>query len=492
MSYILAIDQSTSATKALLFDVTARVVDSEVRNHRQLYPQPGWVEHDAEEIWGNVLEVLGAIAQRNRDKANAAIGLAITNQRETFLVFDRRSGKPLHHAIVWQCRRGTAICDELNAEGHGESVREKSGLKLDSYFSAPKIKWLMKQKPELGRQLESGEALIGTIDAYLIYRLTACKVFATDPTNASRTLLYNIDRLRWDEQLCKLFDVPMRALPEVRESFANFGVTDVAGLLPVRLPICGVMGDSQASLFAQGCHEPGMAKATFGSGTSLLLNAGQQLTTSDFGAVTALAWVYRGCPVYALEGIINYSSATIAWLKDQLGLICDAAETASLAQSVDDNVGVYFVPAFSGLGAPYWNSEARAAIVGMTAHTRKEHVVRAALEAITYQIRDVLEMMGSVAGVVPQSLCADGGPTRNEFLMQFTADIARVELRVADVAESSARGAALAGMLGLKVLNSLPEMAALPRSIRTYIPTMPVDKAQQLYSGWQAAVQRVL
>jgi glycerol kinase len=490
MSYILAIDQSTSATKAMLFDFAARVVDSETRTHRQLYPQAGWVEHDAEEIWRNVLETLGAIASRNRDKASAAIGLAITNQRETFVAFDRRSGRPLHPAVVWQCRRGVAICDEL--DGQGEIVRDKTGLKLDSYFSGPKIKWLINQKPELRQQFECGEALLGTIDTYLIYRLTAGEVFATDPTNASRTLFFDIGRLRWDEELCRLFDVPMRALPEVRESFAYFGQSDAEGLLPAKLPICGVMGDSQASLFAQGCYEPGMAKATFGSGTSLLLNAGQQLTTSEPGAVTALAWVYRGQPTYALEGIINYSSATIAWLKDQLGLIHDADETARLANSVKDNAGVYFVPAFSGLGAPHWSSEARAAVLGMTAHTQKEHVVRAALEAIAYQIRDVLEMMGSGPAIAPRSLYADGGPTRNEFLMQFTADITGVELRVADVAESSARGAAIAGMLGLKVFKSLAELAALTRNIRTYQPKMPADKVQQLYSGWQAAVRRVL
>jgi glycerol kinase len=490
MSYILAIDQSTSATKAVLFDSAARIVDSESRTHQQVYPQASWVEHDAEEIWRNVLDVLGAIARRNPDKVSAAIGLAITNQRETFVVIDRRSGRPLYPAIVWQCRRGVAICNEL--DGQGEIVRNKTGLRLDSYFSGPKIKWLIDHKPELFRQLECGEALLGTIDTYLIYRLTTGEVFATDSTNASRTLLFDIGRLRWDEELCTLFKVPMRALAEVRESFAHFGQTDAEGALPAKLPICGVIGDSQASLFAQGCYEPGMAKATFGSGTSLLLNAGQQLTTSEAGTVTALAWVYRGRPTYALEGIINYSSATIAWLKDQLCLIQDADETARLSNSVQDNAGVYFVPAFSGLGAPYWSSEARAAVLGMTAHTRKEHVVRAALEAIAYQIRDVLEMMGSGAAIAPRSLYADGGPTRNEFLMQFTADITGVELRVADVAESSARGAAMAGMLGMKEFDSWTELAALPRNMRTYKPSMPADKVQRLYVGWQAAVRRVL
>jgi glycerol kinase len=398
----------------------------------------------------------------------------------------------LHNAIVWQCRRGGPVCNQLKTEGHSETVGRKTGLKLDTYFSGSKLKWLINQDPELRRQLKCADALVGTIDAYLIYRLTNSTVFATDPTNASRTLLYDIGRLRWDEELCTLFDVPMRALPEVRESFDNFGETDADGILPTKLPISGVIGDSQASLFAQCCYSIGMAKATFGSGTSLLLNIGERSEIPQPGAVTALAWVRQGCPTYALEGIINYSSATIAWLKDQLALIDDAEDTATLASSVEDNAGVYLVPAFSGLSAPYWSSDARAAILGMTAYTRKEHVVRAALEAISYQIRDVLDSMRLDSAVIPKLLYADGGPTRNEFLMQFTADITGVELRVASVAESSARGAAFVGMLGLGAVNSFSELVALPRDIRTYIPRMPANQVHQLYAGWKSAVSRVL
>ncbi|MEX2093360.1 MAG: glycerol kinase GlpK [Pirellulales bacterium] len=492
MTHVLAIDQSTSATKAVLFDATGTVIDKASREHRQIYPQPGWVEHDAEEIWQNVLAVVGELAGRQREKLADAVGIAITNQRETIVVFDRKTGQPLSNAIVWQCLRGNPMCRELADAGHAEVIRQKTGLKLDTYFSGSKLKWLLCERPEIRALLAGGDALVGTIDTYLIYRLTSGDMFATDPTNASRTLLYDVGKLRWDEELCQLFDVPLRALGEVRESFAQFGVSDAAGRLPSKLPICGVMGDSQASLFAQCCYEPGSAKATFGSGTSVMLNIGNEFKRSGQGAVAALAWVHQGRPTYALEGIINYSSATISWLKDQLGLIHDAAESDALARSVDDNGGVYLVPAFSGLSAPYWSPDARAAIVGMTAHSRKEHIVRAALEAIAYQIRDVLEVMCRDAGVAPQVLHADGGPTRNEFLMQFTADVAGVELVTAEVPESSALGVAMAGLLGLGHAKSFKDLAAMPRTTRAYRPSMGRDKANQLYAGWQTAVKRVL
>jgi glycerol kinase len=541
---ILALDQSTSATKAVLFDDAGQVLDRASRDHRQIYPQPGWVEHDAEEIWQNVLAVVREVAERNREKLAQLAGLSITNQRETILVFDRATGQPLHNAIVWQCRRGDPICQQLreqvmgiapasgaandalvvgSAAGMGESlcsstaqnvrrggapnssrggcappitveefVRNKTGLKIDTYFSASKLKWLIAEKPDLAARLKSGNAVIGTIDAYLVHRLTGGKVFATDHTNASRTLLFDIGKLRWDEELCALFDVPPRALPEVRESAAQFGDTDAAGALPKRVPIVGVMGDSQASLFAQRCYQPGMAKATFGTGTSVLLNIGNQFRLSEKGAVVALAWVWQGKPTYACEGIINFSAATIEWLKNQLGLIQNVSEVEALATSVADNGGVYLVPAFAGLSAPYWSPDARAAITGMTAHTRKEHVVRAALESIAYQIRDVLDMMRADAKLELQALHADGGPTRNKFLMQFTADMTGAELKVSEVAESSAWGAAMSGLLGLGVCKSLDDLAALPRETKVFRPQMDAAKAKQLHAGWLTAVKRVL
>jgi glycerol kinase len=492
MPLLLAIDQSTSATKAVLFDAHGKVLDRASRDHRQIYPQPGWVEHDAEEIWRNVLAVIREVAGRNPDKISQLACLSITNQRETILVFDRATGKPLHNAIVWQCRRGDPVCQKLREQGHEDLVRSKTGLKIDTYFSASKLKWLVAEKPAIAARLKNGDAVIGTIDTYLVHRLTGGKVFATDHTNASRTLLFDIGRLRWDEELCRLFDVPLRALPEVRESAAQFGDTDAAGALPKRVPIFGVMGDSQASLFAQRCYQPGMAKATFGTGTSVLLNIGNKFRSSEKGAVTALAWVWRGQPTYAFEGIINFSAATIEWLKNQLGLIQNASEVEALATSIPDNGGVYLVPAFAGLSAPYWSPDARAAITGLTAHTRKEHIVRAALESIAYQIRDVLEMMRADAKLELQNLHADGGPTRNKFLMQFTADMAGVELKVSEVAESSAWGAAMSGLLGLGICKSLDDLAALPREVKSFRPQMDAAKATQLHCGWLAAVKRVL
>ncbi len=492
MSLVLAIDQSTSATKAVLFDAQGAVRDRASREHRQIYPRPGWVEHDAEEIWQNVLAVVREITGRHRDRLAQLAGVSITNQRETILVFDRATGRPLHHALVWLCRRGEPICQNLRDQGLEGMVRGKTGLKIDTYFSASKIKRLVREKPEIAAKLENGEAVVGTMDAYLVHRLTGGKVFATDSTNASRTLLFDINRLCWDEQLCELFDVPLNALPEVRESAAHFGETDLDGLLPRRVPLCGVMGDSQASLFAQRCYQPGMVKATFGTGTSVLLNIGDQFSLSEGGAVSALAWVWRGQPTYAFEGIINFSAATISWLKNQLGLIQSSSEVAQLATAVPDTGGVYLVPAFAGLSAPYWKPEARAAIIGMTAHTRREHIARAAEEAIAYQIRDVLQMMRADAQIKLQNLCADGGPTRDHFLMQFTADLAELDLTVSEVPEASAWGAAMNGLLGLGVCHSLEELAALPREVRTYRPQMDPARAKRLHDGWLAAVRRIL
>lgn len=492
MSLILALDQSTSATKAVLFDTRGKVLDRAWRNHRQIYPQPGWVEHDAEEIWKNVLAVIGEIAKRNRAQLSKLAAVSITNQRETVLVFDRQTSKPLHQALVWQDRRGDAICAKLTKQGHGPSVLKKTGLKIDTYFSASKVRWLIENKPAIAAKLKSGEAVVGTIDAYLVHRLTGGKVFATDFTNASRTLLFDIGKLKWDAELCKLFKVPLSALPEVRESAAQFGETTANGFLPRPVPIIGVMGDSQAALFAQRCYEPGTAKATFGTGTSVLLNIGDKLRVSEQGAVTALAWVYQGQPTYAFEGLINFSAATVEWLKNQLGLIQSATEVEKLALCVKDNGGVYLVPAFAGLSAPYWSPEARAAIVGMTAHTNKAHVVRAAQEAISYQIRDVLEMMRADARVKLQSLHADGGPTRNKFLMQFTADLTRTEIKVAEVAESSAWGVAMNGLLGLGICKTLSDLEKLPQPKTLLRPKMSPTEAARLHAGWRAAVKRVL
>jgi glycerol kinase len=492
MSVILAIDQSTSATKAVLFDVRGKVLDKTSRGHRQIYPQPGWVEHDAGEIWKNVLAVIGEITKRNRRQMSRLAGLSVTNQRETVVVFDRITGKPLHNAIAWQDRRGDAICNKLCRQGRDNSVSEKTGLKIDTYFSASKLRWLVENKPMLSAKLKSGEAVVGTIDTFLIHRLTAGKVFATDFTNASRTLLFDIGKLCWDEALCKLFRVPARALAEVRESAAKFGETNANGILPDQIPIIGVIGDSQASLFAQKCFLPGMAKATFGTGTSIMLNVGEKNPSSKNGAVTALASVLNGKPTYAFEGIINSSAATIEWLKNQLRLIQHSGEVEKLAASVADNGGVYFVPAFAGLSAPYWSQAARAALLGMTAHTSRAQIARAAEESIAYQIRDVLDAMRAESRIKLRNLHADGGPTRDKFLMQFTADITRAEIKVAEVAESSAWGAAMNGLIGLGINKSPADFKGLPGKQKVFRPRMDSKLVEKNYRGWKQAVKRVL
>jgi glycerol kinase len=481
MPIILAIDQSTSATKALLFDQAGKVIERASLDHRQIYPRPGWVEHDAEEIWRNTLGVVGNL------KPHGPLCLSISNQRETIVVFDRATGKPLHNAIVWQDRRGDPTCAELTA--HSEMVARKTGLKIDTYFSASKLTWLIRNHPDIARKLAEGEALIGTIDTYLIYRLTEGKTFSTDHTNASRTLLFDISSLKWDEELCRLFGVPMRALAEVRDSTAPFGSTKLFG---GEIPICGVMGDSQASLLGHRCFSPGMAKVTLGTGSSVLLNVGPALKAGGDGACSAVAWTHAGKPTYSFEGIINYSAGTIAWLKDQLGLIKSADETEGLARSVEDNGGVYLVPAFTGLSAPHWSPDARAAIVGMSAHTSRAHVVRAALESIAYQIRDVLESMKSRAGVDLKQINADGGATRNAFLMQFLADMTGLEVTAAQAPDCSPLGAAFAGMLGMGAAASFDDLAKLPRDVITYRPAMERHRADALHASWQRAVKQVL
>jgi glycerol kinase len=492
MTHVLAIDQSTSATKALLYDANGRCLDRTAREHRQIYPQPGWVEHDLDEIWQNVMTVVRELVSRHPDKVRSLACVSLTNQRETIGLFEKRTGRPLHHGIVWQCRRGAEKCRELTEAGHGPRLTELTGLRLDTYFSASKLNWLIRRDAEWKGMLQRGDALVGTIDTYLIHRLTEGAIFATDHTNACRTLLYDIGKLRWDSWLCKLFDVPPESLPEVRESSSLFGETTFDGILPQPVPICGVMGDSQASLFAQRCFNPGAAKVTFGTGSSVLLNIGDKLRYSRSGAVSTIAWVWQGRPTYALEGIINFSAATITWLKDQLGLLQSSAEAAELAAAVPDNGGVYLVPAFAGLSAPHWKPEARAAIIGLTAHSARNHVVRAAEESMAYQLHDVLQMMNREAGVPLRTIRADGGPTRDNFLMQFTADVLRIELQVAQVPDCSALGAVMAGMLGIGLRSNPEELAALPRETKLYLPQMDEAVVQHNIAGWNEAVQRVL
>ncbi len=488
----LAIDQSTSATKALLFDADGRALDRESREHQQHYPRPGWVEHDAEEIWQNTLAVLHGLLARQAARVGAISSLSITNQRETIVVFERGTGRPLHRALVWQCRRGDEFCAAHAAAGREALVHAKTGLRLDAYFSASKLQWLLRNQPGLRDRLADGSALIGTIDAYLIYRLTQGRVFATDATNASRTLLFDIARLAWDDELCALWEVPRQALPEVRDSSAAFGETTLEGTFVNPLPIRGVMGDSQASLFAQRCFAPGAAKVTFGTGSSLLLNIGATPRFSKQGVLTALAWTHAGVPTYAFEGIVISSASTLTWLRDQLGLAADVPALEELALSVPDNGGVHLVPAFTGLGLPHWRPEARGAILGLSSHSDRRHVARAAFESIAFQIRDALDAMRAEAGVPLVALHGDGGSTASRFLMQFCADICGVELYVATMSDCSPLGAVLAGQLGLGVAASLGALAAQPREDVVYSPRLEAAEGNRLTEGWRRAVGRVI
>lgn len=492
MTRILAIDQSTSATKALLFDLDGRCLDKVSRDHRQHYPQPGWVEHDAEEIWQNTLAVCRELLERHETATANLAGISITNQRETVVVFERGSGKPLCPAMVWQCRRGNELCATHEAAGAGKDIRARSGLYLDAYFSASKLQWLVRNRPELAARLASGEALIGTIDAYLVYRLTDGEVFATDSTNASRTLLYDINTRGWSDALCALWEVPMRALPEVRESGARFGSTTLGGALPEPRPIAGIMGDSQAALFAHGCFQPGSAKATFGTGSSVMLNIGDQPLNPGSGVVTALAWEFDGQPTYAFEGIIIHSASTLTWLRDQLGVLESIDDVEALAGEVDDTGGVYLVPAFSGLGFPHWAPEARALITGLSGYSDRRHVARAALESMAYQLQDVLAAMQAESGVTLGRLHADGGPTANRLLMQFTADITRTELQVAHAPDCSALGAAMMGMVGLGIHDSLEPFTASSPDDTVLTPSMSEADSRSRLDGWRQAVNQAL
>ena len=492
MPYYLAIDQSTSATKALLFSASGEFIDKESIEHAQIYPQPGWVEHDAEEIWGNLLTVCARLLARRPEVREQLRCLSLTNQRETLVVFEKGSGKPLGKAMVWQCRRGAALCREAEEQGYGRLVEERTGLKIDAYFTGSKLKWLMRNMPEVAELIRNGQALVGTVDAYLIYRLTSGSVFATDTTNASRTLLYDIGAMRWDEELCELWEVPVAALPEARDSGARFGETILGGILDTPLPICGVMGDSQAALFAQGCFEPGSAKVTFGTGSSILMQLGEEYRRSKSGVLTTLAWSIDGVPRYAFEGIVISSASTLAWLRDQLGLFQSYDQVEPMARSLTSNGGVYLVPAFTGLGLPYWQPEARAAIVGLSPICDRRHIVRAGLESIGFQVCEALAAMREEAGLELRRLQADGGATNNGFLMQFVADLCGVELAVSSMADCSALGAAMAGMLGMGDAASLEALPRVGAEAISYAPELKRIEATGLLGAWRSAVAQTV
>ncbi|WP_438431320.1 glycerol kinase GlpK [Gorillibacterium sp. sgz500922] len=486
--YILALDQGTSSCRAILFDHGGRAVSTAQREYAASYPRSGWVEQDAAEIWRIQRVVMREAAQRADGRIEA---IGITNQRETVIVWDRQTGRPLHPAIVWQCRRTAEDCARLKADGMEDEIRSRSGLVIDPYFSATKLAWLLREVPGLREKAEKGDALFGTVDSWLIWNLTGGKVHATDVSNASRTMLFNIHRLDWDEELCRLFGVPRAMLPEVRPSSADFG--RVEGIPECEgAPIAGAAGDQQAALFGQACHEEGMLKNTYGTGCFLLMNTGERPCASKHGLLTTVAWQAEGRIEYALEGSVFTAGAVVQWLRDGLSLIREASETEALALSVPDTDGVYFVPAFNGLGTPYWNPDARGMITGISRGTRREHIVRAALEAVAYQTADVIRAMESESGIPLSELRADGGMVRNRFLMQFQADILGRAVSLPEEPETTALGAAYLAGLQVGLWSGRGELKRLWTERERFRPAMEAERRERLYAEWERAVKRQL
>lgn len=449
--YIISIDQSTQGTKALLFNKEGKLCIRTDLPHRQIVNEQGWVSHDGEEIYQNTIQVIKNVLELAKVSPDDVSGIGISNQRETAIMWDRETGKPVDHAIVWQCARAAKICERKEIEDMTEQVRLKTGLKLSPYFTAAKICWLLENAEGAAERAREHKICHGTMDSYLVYRLTKGEVYATDYSNASRTQLFNIFSLSWDQEICDAFGIDVKNLPEVRDSNACFGYTDCEGVFSEPIPIHAVMGDSHAALFGQNCRSDGMTKVTYGTGSSIMMNIGYTPILSSNGLVTSLAWEINGRPEYVLEGNLNYTGAVISWLKDNVKLIESASETEVLANEANKEDGLYLIPAFTGLGAPYWDSNARAAIVGMDRTTGKAELVRAALESIAYQIADIVKAMERDSQKKIGVLRVDGGPTRNKYLMQFQSDIARSEVAISRIEELSGTGAAfMAGMaLGL-------------------------------------------
>ena len=485
--YILALDQGTTSSRAILFDHDGKVRTSASQEFKQYYPQPGWVEHNAEEIWQSQLAVAqrALSAERARTLDIAAIG--ITNQRETVVLWDRATGKPLYHAIVWQCRRTAAMCDRIRRDGFDRTLRRKTGLVTDAYFSGTKIAWLLENVPGARERAERGELACGTIDTWLIWKLTHGRTHATDVSNASRTLLFNINTLAWDDEILAYFRIPRSLLPEVKPSSEVLGEADLFG---GRAPIAGVAGDQQAALFGHQCFRPGDVKNTYGTGCFLLMNAGIDVPRSDSGLLATVAWKRNGVTTYALEGSVFIAGAAIQWLRDELHLIRDAAQSEAMATAVPDTGGVYFVPAFVGLGAPHWDAYARGTIVGLTRGTNRNHLVRAALEAMAYQTRAVVDCMARDSGIRPEVLRVDGGAVRNNFLCQFQADLLGIALERRATAESTALGAAYLAGLATGFWKDESELAGQLNISRRFEPQMEPSRRAELYAGWERAVER--
>jgi glycerol kinase len=490
--FIISVDQSTSATKAILFNKNGKIHSRSSISHQQFYPKPDWVEHDPEEIYRNTLK---AIVQVMNDaglkQADLAV-LAITNQRETVVVWDKTTGKPVYNAVVWQCQRGADICKQLREQGYEPMIRSKTGLIIDPYFSASGVKWILDNVDGAMEKAHSGNLLLGTIDSWLVWKLTGGKVHATDHSNACRTMLFNIHTCNWDKDIANLLGIPLSMFPDVKFSDEIIGYTQPEEDFDLTIPIAGILGDSHAALFGQHCFKPGMGKATYGTGSSIMLNIGNKPLECPKGLVTSIGWGTNREIVYVFEGNIHCTGDTINWLVNDIGLLADAKSSEEIALSVTDNNGVYLVPAFVGLGAPYWNNVARAIITGMPRSTKKAHIVRAALEAIAYQVRDLVDLMTKDSGVNLIELRVDGGPTRNAFLMQFQADILNSSINRCDITEVSALGSAYMAGLATGVWKNPEEIKALRGQGEIFTGKMSEEQRNKLYNGWKRAVERSL
>jgi glycerol kinase len=490
-SYILAIDEGTTGTTSLLINNEGQVVAKAYQEVHPIYPQPGWVEEDAIELVQKAIAVAHEALQKTGVDISLVKGIGITNQRETTVVWDRHTGKPVCNAIVWQCRRTAAMCDELKQKGYEPVVREKTGLVIDAYFSATKIRWILDHIPDGQKRAEQGDLLFGTVDSWLLWNLTGGAVHITDYSNASRTMLFNIHTLRWDKELLSFLNIPAAVLPTVMPSSYVYGET-IHNIFGIKVPVCGIAGDQQAALFGQACYEVSSAKNTYGTGCFILMNTGNQPVISKNGLLTTIAWGIDNKVTYALEGSVFVSGAAVQWLRDELKLITTSAESEEIAKTVPDNGGVYLVPAFVGLGAPYWDMYARGMIIGITRGTNKGHIVRATLEAIAYQVRDVVDVMSIEAKAAVPSLRVDGGGTANSLLMQFQADILAIPIELTAIPDTTALGAGFLAGLAVGVWQNTGEIASRHFSSRTFEPKMTADQREKLYYEWKRAVKRSL
>lgn len=491
-NYILALDQGTTSSRAIVFDKDGMIVGTSQKEFTQIYPKAGWVEHDAMEIWGTQSGVAREVLEKTGVRPEEVAAIGITNQRETTVVWDKNTGKPIYNAIVWQCRRTAAICDELKAKGLEASIKEKTGLVVDAYFSGTKVKWILDNVEGAREKAENGELLFGNIDTWLIWNLTRGKVHVTDYSNASRTLLYNIKDLKWDDEILSELGIPKSMLPEVKPSSCVYGHTDPQTFGGAEIPIAGDAGDQQAALFGQACFEPGMAKNTYGTGCFMLMNTGEKPIESKNGLLTTIAWGIGDKVEYALEGSIFIAGASIQWLRDELKLVYDSAQSEYYANLVEDTNGVYVVPAFTGLGAPYWDMYARGAILGLTRGSKREHIVRATLESIAYQTKDVLEAMQEDSGITLKALKVDGGAAANNFLMSFQSDILNVPVRRPQVLETTALGAAYLAGLAVGFWKDQDEIKDKWAVDREFEITMEEDLRNKKYNGWKKAVKRAM